>query len=282
MTKAYVDTPYGQVHYRYGAPQKSTDINQTILLLHKSASSSSSYEKIAYLLIAKGFTCYAPDMPGFGSSFDPSPATIKIISEKNTAFYVGLYETVFKSLGVFGDGTKPVHIIGHHSGASLAMEMAAVFPDMVASITLVGPTVMSAEVRAEMRRNYYDAFNKPVPDGSHLQKTWDYLQHMGVGDDINLFQREAIDHIRAWRGRQLIYGSIWNQDMETYAKAAKCPALLVCSRDDVLFDHFAGAQEAIPTAESLILDDGANFSLDWCADAIVQKWSTFIAPVLSK
>jgi hypothetical protein len=57
-----------------------------------------------------------------------------------------------------------------------------------------------------------------VPDGSHLLKTWDYLRAMGVGEDLELFQREAIDHIRAWKGRNQIYGAIWDQDKEGYFK----------------------------------------------------------------
>ncbi|CAK7240830.1 MAG: hypothetical protein STHCBS139747_002278 [Sporothrix thermara] len=226
MTKAYVDTPYGQVHYRYSVPKSTESTNGTVILLHKSASSSASCTKIASSLTAKGFACYAPDMPGFGSSFDPSPRTVQAIAEKGTAFYVGLYEAVFQSLGVFGADKKPVHLIGHHSGATLAVEMAAVCPSSVASVTLVGPTVMAPDVRAEMSRKNSDAFNKPVPDGSHLQKTWDYLEQTGVGDDIDMIQREAIDHIRAWQGRLQIYGAVWGQDHEMYAKAINFRSML--------------------------------------------------------
>ncbi len=281
MKKAYADTPYGQVHYRHGSPASDADIHATVLLLHKSASSSASFAKIASSLIAQGFTCYAPDMPGFGASFDPSPEAGYILAETGTSFYISLYESLFRSLDVFGHDKKPVHIIGHHSGSALAMEMAAVYPDRVASVTLVGPTVMSAATRAAMQQKTSAAFNKPVPDGSHLQATWDYLRGTGVGDDLGVVQREALDHIRAWQGRLQIYGAIWSQDMEKYARATTCPVLLVCPRDDDLFAHFANAQAAMPRAQLLILDTGGHFALDRCAEAIVSKWSTFVAPLIS-
>ena len=51
------------------------------------------------------------------------------------------------------------------------MEMAAVHPALVASITLVGPAVMTATERAEIKKNYFTMFNQPVADGSHLQRT---------------------------------------------------------------------------------------------------------------
>lgn len=43
---------------------------------------------------------------------------------------------------------------------------------------------------------------------------------MGVGENLELFQREVIDHIRAWKGRNQIYGAIWDQDKEMYFKVS--------------------------------------------------------------
>ncbi|KAM0816011.1 hypothetical protein AB5N19_01812 [Seiridium cardinale] len=213
MKKAYADSLHGQIHYRYAIPDRKT--GDTLIFLHKSASSSLSYTKIIEHYSSLGHPCYAPDMPGFGASFDPSPTAIDEIAVNGTRWYVNLFMEVFRSLGLVENG---FHIIGHHSGASLATEMAALHPQHVKSICLVGASIMSAEERARMKEKYFAPFNKPVPDGSHLQKTWDYLRGMGVGDDLELFQREAIDHIRAWKGRNQIYGAIWDQDKESYFK----------------------------------------------------------------
>lgn len=126
-----------------------------------------------------------------------------------------------------------------------------------------------------MKKHYYAPFNKPVADGSHLQKTWDYLGHMGVGDDLELYQREAVDHIRAWQGRVLIYGSVWGQDMQGLIHSVKCPILLVCARDDVLWEHYQNARRARPDAATLECS-GANFSPDRDAETIGTSWLGFV------
>lgn len=267
IKKGYVDTPSGQIHYRYANPSGTNNADRTIILLHKSASSSVSYEKIMRQLCSKGYRCYAPDMPGFGGSFDPTPGIVEDILQKGTRWYVDIFMAAFQSLGIIGQGQGQVHIIGHHSGACLATEIAAVYPELVASISLVGPAVMSAEERAEMKKQYHAPFNKPVADGSHLQKTWDYLRKMGVGADLELYQREAVDHIRAWKGRNLIYGAVWAQDMLGYIQSVKCPILLVCAKDDALWEHYENARKVRPDAATLECS-GANFSLDLDAETV--------------
>lgn len=155
-------------------------------------------------------------MPGFGSSFDPSPEDMVNIQKEGTKWYCEVFMQAFRSISLFAREGEKVHIIGHHSGACLALELAVLYSELVASICLVGPAVMSAEERAAMKEIYFKPFNEPVEDGSHLTKTWNYLKGMGVGEDLGLWQREVIDHVRAWKGRNLIYGAVWEQDAERY------------------------------------------------------------------
>lgn len=108
--------------------------------------------------------------------------------------YAAIFVTALDRLEV----TKQrFHIMGHHSGASLATQIAASHPDLVQSICQIGATTIGYEERQRMRNVFLIPFNEPVPDGSHLQKTWDYLGNMGIGGDLQLRQHEAIDHIRA-------------------------------------------------------------------------------------
>lgn len=277
ISKAYADTAHGQIHYRFalppdGVPQKTNPI----IFLHKSASSSASYESLMQIYSVKGYDCYAPDMPGFGGSFDPSGNAVVEISEKATAWYIEVFIEVFSKLNLVGRGEHgKCHIIGHHSGAVLAVELAAMHPDFVASICLVGPAIMSEEERAAMKEIYFKPFNEPQIDGSHLLKTWDYLGKMGVGEDLGLWQREAVDHIRAWRGRNLIYGAVWTQDSETLYKQITCPIMLMCARDDVLWKYFGHVKSLRPGVESIEIK-GGNFELDRDAEGIERSWSAYL------
>ncbi|KAF2400574.1 alpha/beta-hydrolase [Trichodelitschia bisporula] len=272
IRKAYVDTPHGQLHYRYAAPVLAADAKpkETLLFLHKSASSSVSYELLMGMYAAKGHPCYAPDYPGFGRSFDPDAEAIALIEKDGTAWFAKLVLNAVRSLGV-----QTAHIIGHHSGTALALELAATVPEFTKSIALVGPAVMSEEERAAMKEVYFAPFNEPRPDGGHLLKTWEYLAHMGVGEDIGMWQREALDHLRAWRGRTLIYGAVWAQECEALYMKIECPILLMCARDDVLWKYFGHVKSLRPEIPAVEVG-GANFELDRDAGGIEKAWTSFM------
>jgi pimeloyl-ACP methyl ester carboxylesterase len=231
IRKAYLDTKYGQLHYRYAVP--SDPPRDIIVFLHQSATSGASMTRLMDHYASRGYACYAPDMPGFGQSDDPPDFAVEEISALGTRWYVNLYLRAFAQLGV-----AKYHIVGHHTGASLATEMAAVRPEAVKSICLIGTSVMTAAERAEMKARFFEPFNKPTPDGSHLQKTWDYVAKLGGDGDLEVHQQAALDHIRAWKGRNQIYGAIWDQDKEKYMKDVSCPAIAMCAEDDVLWPYF--------------------------------------------
>ncbi|KAH8883610.1 alpha/beta-hydrolase [Thozetella sp. PMI_491] len=272
IQKAYVDTASGQLHYRRAVP--ATPNGEILVMLHKSATSSVSYVPLIEYYSSRGYTCYAPDMPGFGGSFDPSEADIQEILSKGTRWYVELFMAAFETVGIAGPEKKRFHVIGHHSGASLAVQMAVLYPERIASVALVGPSVMSAEERAKMKERFFAPFNQPVPDGSHLQKTWDYLGNMGVGN-LELHHEQLIDHVRAWKGRNQIYGAIWDQDKEQLMREIKTPVLAMCARDDVLWDHFENLTKIRPDIPAVEVK-GANFSLNHDVEGIAKHWTEHI------
>jgi pimeloyl-ACP methyl ester carboxylesterase len=273
IKKAYADTSYGQVHYRYVRPDLLGVEKIPVVMFHKSASSSASYEALMGKLVSEGYPCYALDMPGFGGSFDPTPAAIDEISAKGTRWYVEVFISALRTMGVLGD-TARIHLIGHHSGASLAPELATMYRGSVQTITLIGTAVMGESERAEMKEKYFAPFNKPSQDGSHLLKTWEYLGKMGIGSDIGIYQREAVDHIRAWKGRNQIYGAIWEQDLGAYLDRLECPVMFVCARDDVLWEYQERAKERWKSAVYAECQ-GSNFSLDLDTRSIANTWLSF-------
>ena len=90
--------------------------------------------------------------------------------------------------------------------------MSILSPNAVRSIALIGPVLMTAEERAQMKELYKEAFHKPVADGSHLVKTWEYLGDMGCSDDLVAKQQELLNHVRAWNGQMQVFGTVWDQD----------------------------------------------------------------------
>lgn len=237
-----------------------------------------------------GYPCYAPDMPGFGGSFDPSPTDISQISLFGLKWYCDLYVQVLRDIGVWTG--KGVHLLGHHSGAALAPLIAVTAPEIVKSVCLVGAPLCNAERRLSMGKKFMVPFNTPVPDGSHLSKTWDYLGRMGVTsagagsdslrkcseDDLNRWQEEFIDHVRAWAGRMQIYGAVWSCDTEKIFREMRCKVMALCAKDDVLFEFLGNATTLRPDDESLVVAEvsGANFETLRDAEGIAKFWKPFI------
>lgn len=199
------------------------------------------------LLTLPSITSIALDMPGFGQSFDPTDDQAMEIEQLGTKWFGDVFIAALKRLDV----TKnKLHIIGHHSGASLATQIAVDYPHLVASICQIGATTVGYEERQRMKATFLVPFNDPTEDGAHLQKTWDYLGKMGAGGSLQLRQRETIDHIRAYRGRMLIYGAVWNQDAEGLLAQVKCAVLVLCARDDVLWEHMGNVKRVKAEAQT--------------------------------
>lgn len=223
-------------------------------------------------LSARGYICYAPDMPGFGGSDDP------LVEPPDIAWYAGLYYEAFSRHSGFENGC---HIIGHHSGAIIGTELGnrQKYRAFVRSLTCVGPAILSAEQRFEMSKTFLDPFNKPVVSGDHLIKTWDYLQWEGLPADkhLELLHREALDHIRAWKGRSQIYSCVWafdcRQALELLPSA--CRVLGLCAKDDVLWPFF----EQFRMVPGVVSEEiqGGNFGPDLDHTGIIRYFLPFIS-----
>lgn len=259
LKHAYADTRHGQIHYRFWHNHTSTAL--PVVYLHKSASSSAMYETLIKGL-SDFFSGYALDTPGFGQSYDPDETP-------NTGYYIDTFIEALDDIGL-----KRFHLVGHHTGACLGVEMAARFPQRVASLVMMGPAILTAEERHEFRAHYSTAFNRPAVDGSHLQLTWDYLKRMGVGDSLALHQREFLDHCRAWKGRVQAYNAIWDQDCHQLFQQVICPMLATCAEDDVLWPYFKRVNQLRPHVPCVITG-GANFEPDRDAPLNIQLLSDF-------
>ena len=220
-------------------------------------------------LSSLGFSCFAPDMPGFGESFDSED------DPPDISWYSDLYHAMFTSVPEFNEGC---HVIGHHSGAVIGTDLAARYGEFVKSLTLIGPVFMSAEERHFMADLTMVPFNQPTEDGSHLARTWDYLIEKGIPhDNVELLHREALDHLRAWRGRLQIYACVWAYDCAAAMRSVdqSCKVLALCVPDDILwpyFEHVMSVREDVQMKEI----KGANFGPDLATLDILEAFLALI------
>jgi len=170
----------------------------------------------------------------FGSSYDLE------FKPENTTYYVNIYMKWLSTI----PATR-FHLLGHHSGASLATEIAATYSEKVLTLCVIGLALMSPSEQVYWNDKANIPFNKPAHDSSHLMKTWKYLESSGADDggrdglgvkDLEFKHREFLNHARAWDGRCKIYTCVFKVDLMSLFVQVKCPVLSICSRDDVLWD----------------------------------------------
>lgn len=69
-------------------------------------------------------------------------------------------------------------MLGHQSGASLAFEPANLNHEVVRTLNMVGPLIMSAEEQNMIKQKLLHASNEPVVPGAYLLITWHVVRGM--------------------------------------------------------------------------------------------------------
>jgi pimeloyl-ACP methyl ester carboxylesterase len=254
MKRHLVDTRMGQVHCVVagsgpGAP---------LLLLHQTPRSIDEFAEVIPLL-ARSRRVIAMDTPGYGGS-DP------VAGQPTVADYAGVAVQVLDALGV-----EKVCVVGHHTGAVIAVEMAAAFAQRVERVVLSGPVYTDAAGRAELSaffRQWHVA-----ADGSHLldkwQKMYKWLPQPG------LVQRFVVDLFRAGEVSEQGHFAVAGYRMEDRLPLVNCPALLIYSVRDPFAspERAAALRAAFHPVREVSLDAGifvANENPAAFADAVLD------------
>jgi pimeloyl-ACP methyl ester carboxylesterase len=169
----------------------------------------------------------------FGASYSPSyqPSGIK--------YYIDVFMVLVKHLGI-----SKFHVFGHHSGASIATEMAVLHSDQVLSLSVCGAAFMTPEEQKEFADKEIVMYNKPVEDGSHFLKVWEYLEPQGHWNVVDK-HFQALDAFRAYAGRLQIYTCVFSQPILELVKKITCPLLVMSSEEDLLYPYMPRAKEAV-------------------------------------
>ena len=264
LRKAYAESRGGQIHYRTVAGS-----GIPIVCFHQTASSGQMWLK-TFDRLAGRWPLYAFDTPGFGGSFDPDPDTAPTLSD-----YVAWLHEALRDAGI-----ERCHIVGHHTGSCIGVELAARHADLAASLTMVGPVPLTAEERIAFSEHFGTPFT-PVVSGSYLLENWEYLRKLGADADPLLWNREMADQLRAWWGRVQSYNAVWGQDFPFYYRQVTCPIMIGAAPDDVLHPYLERAAAMRPDARVLPLS-GANFEPDLDADTFAAGLADFLTAIESR
>jgi len=123
--RAYFDCRFGQLHVRTAFPATGGfDEQVTLFCLHAEQSSSHAFARFLPE-IAEVRSVYAPDLPGLGES-DPSP-------HSSTGEAAQAISDLADDLRL-----RQIDLLGIHSGARAALDLAAARPALVRRLVLAG------------------------------------------------------------------------------------------------------------------------------------------------
>ncbi len=230
ITRSYVDLPDGQVHLL-----TANGTNPPILFLHQTASAATTYEQLLERLPLPN-RLIAMDTPGFGMSFKPC-------GWPTLAKYADWVVATADKLKV-----SKFHVLGHHTGASLAVELPTRHPRRISSIMLLGPVPMNTAERLAFRKPYGTPV-KPQADGSHLMRFWNYAHGNNLGTDLEIIHDEVTNIARAWKGRAQAYRAVSYHDSMKALRKVACPILLITSKQDFFHDQFDRVRAVRPDAD---------------------------------
>lgn len=222
IRRAFIEVDGLQLHYR--------DVGQgdpPLVVLAQCPASSSEW-LAALPLLAGRRRVLALDLPGLGDSESfPEPPFINDYARAVAGFVTTL-------------DVGPVDVIGHHSGAAVALALATTSPAVVRRLVLVGlPVYQQWERRyrilANATPNDFDTTGEAV--GRGWARTAALLRDAGVPDDLIPDYTRLVWTARLQAGafwyRPYVAIAVWNDGLAAL-EAAPHPALIVAVEGDGL------------------------------------------------
>jgi pimeloyl-ACP methyl ester carboxylesterase len=233
----FFNTQFGDVHYI----DVGSSETPPLVLLHQTPRSTDEFADVIPVLAVE-HRVVAMDNPGYGCS-DIPPRQPTVEEYADTVVELLDHLRIPKAV-----------LIGHHTGAILAVDIAARYPDRVDKLALSGPHYMDAEMR-EMLLQISKQWTVQ-PDGSHMQEKWNKFS--GWVDDPMVVHRVVTDLLRAGETSEHGHFACTEYLMENTLPLVKAPTLLIVGRNDMFANHPKNAIFAatIPETETVMIDGG--------------------------
>lgn len=211
VRKAYVDGPLGQLHLR---STQSTGSAPPLIALHATAYSSQSFLPLMEALEGKR-QVIAIDAPGYGESDRPD-------SPPDMAGYAEAIGAAASSLGI-----GPVDLLGYHTGAYMAAELAIRRPELVRRLVLIGVPYFKAlgveEWRANLCREH--ALGETL---DQFSERWSYfVTNRDPRVSLDRAFSNFVDELKAWPEGSAAHKAMFDWDADARLPLITQPVLIL-------------------------------------------------------
>jgi len=237
MKRMFIDTKGGQIHCRTGGA------GDPLLLLHGLPSSSDEFSEIISIL-SPHFRVIAMDLPLYGDSYKPErELDIKDLAQVTLDFLGAL-------------NIQKTHVGGHHTGASVAVELAAEHSHRVEKLILSGcPSLTPEQGRRLIENSPYKEL-EITPDGGFLRAIWDFVMARYPNDRMDKAYEFALDYMKAGTRAEEGHRACFGYDILPKLRKIRQPTLAMCGNQDICFQYHETTLRGIPHAQPYIIEGG--------------------------
>jgi pimeloyl-ACP methyl ester carboxylesterase len=240
IRREFVDIPGGQLHYRVAGA------GENLLIVHQAPMSSEEYEEVLPLL-AEHHKTMAIDMPGHGDSFDTD-------REYEIEDYARSVIAVLKKLGI-----KKTSIVGHHTGALVAVEVALAYPECIQKVILSGCPALTPEQWAPLFSNKGFREMPATADGKLTQYAWEIYRGMCFSPDPEIWLKYFLLGLRARTRPYDAHRAASRYPARDRLTRIQQPTLLLSGTKDYFIDALESTRQLIPNARSGIIEGTGAF-----------------------
>ncbi len=261
-TRHFLTVGQRQLHYRHAGTGKP------LLLLH--ACPKSSLEQAPLLeRLARNFSVYAFDIPGYGDS-DPVSHDIPEIED-----FADDAASAMNELGI-----DACSMYGRHTGGLIALEFGRRHPRRLNSAIFDGFPIFSDEERRRFLSGYLQPL-VPMWDGLHLPGLWARIRENYLffpwnegpepahRNDLSMpaayqLHATAVDMLKIMDRWRLGYASAFRYHPQAALTSVNFPAMIMARRDDLLYPHLA----RLPDLPDCVSVEAHSYDVNAWADRI--------------
>ena len=260
--KGYADGPYGQIHYQEAGS------GTPLLLLHQSPSSSEMFEAVYPLFGGHGIRAIGVDTPGFGQSHVPD-------EQPSIKDYAQAIRSVIDHLEL--DRTT---LLGHHTGASIAAELAVLEPERVTRVVLNGAPLLTREEQAMWSEALHKRQDKPTQaDGSHLMDIWNRRLHFTPGwTNLRAMHLGVVQMLIAGDNAKYGHAAAFSHDLSEPLRNMTQPTLVFTNTGDDIYEVCQRVIKLRPDFEYAELQGGTHDIVD----EQPEEWTRIVADFVLK
>ena len=241
IRRSFVDARFGQLHLRRASPRQPGGLHAPVVLLHQTPLSGRMFSELLPEL-GRDRVVYAPDTPGYGES-DPPPAPPAL----------GDYADALHDF--IADLKEPVDLVGYHTGAMIAAEYAARYPQDVRRVVLISMPLFGPERRAKLGTT-----TALAEDGAPLLAEWrSTMSVRPPGQSLEQAARIVAEKQRAGPRAAWAMVAMQGYDPEPRLRAITRPVAIIRPKDG-LWEEGAAAAKLIPGSR-LVDEPGWGFGL---------------------